>query len=190
MRLVLTGASGQGKTTLAEELERAAGLRHIETDALYHGPNWQGCSVDLLRERVLAATEGDNWVIDSAYHQLIGYTAADRGDLIVWLDLPMRVAMWRLTRRTWTRGRAKTPLWNGNVERLGWASVRYLLWPAFRNGLLNSRVLPRRYAGYRVVRLRSDVEVRGFVQSIQAQASMSGSSSESTRQKTPPLLET
>jgi hypothetical protein len=68
--------------------------------------------------------------------------------------------------------------------------VRYLLWPALRNGLSNPRVLPVRYAGYELMRLRSEAEVREFVQSIQAQASMSGSSSASARQKMPPLLET
>jgi hypothetical protein len=190
MRIVVTGASGMGKTTLAQELARVAGLRHIETDALHHGPNWESCGPEVLRRRVLAETEGDDWVVDSPYHSLIGYTAVDRADTVVWLDLPVRVSMWRLLRRTWVRSRRRVELWNGNVEAGGWDAVRYLLWPGLKTGLSNRRVFPRRYAGYPLVRLRSDADVRAFVQSIQAQASMSGSSSASARQNTPPLLET
>jgi adenylate kinase family enzyme len=190
MRVAITGASGNGKTTLAAELERVAGLRHIETDALHHGPNWESCGADVLRERVLSATEGDDWVLDSSYHGMIGYTAADRADLVLWLDLPLRVTLRRLVRRTWARRRKKVELWNGNLEPGGWDAVRYLIWPAIRTSVTNRRVLPKRYEGYELVRLRSDAEVRAFVQSIQAQAAMSGSSRESARQNTPPFVET
>ena len=190
MRVAITGASGNGKTTLARELERVAGLRHVETDALHHGPNWESCGPEVLRERVLAATEGDDWVVDSTYHSMIGYTAADRADVVVWLDLPVRIALWRLLRRTIVRARHKVELWNGNVEQGGWDAVRYLLWPALRTAFSNRRVLPKRYAAHNLVRLRSDAEVRAFVQSIHATATTSGSSNGSERQKTPPLVDT
>ena len=190
MRIVITGASGNGKTTLARELERVVGLRHIETDALHHGPNWQSCGADVLRERVLAATEGDDWVLDSPYHTMLGYTAPDRADMVVWLDLPVHLVMRRLLRRTIVRTRSKVELWNGNVEQGGWDSVRYLIWPALRSTFGNRRTFPQRYARHNLVRLRSDADVRAFVQSIQATATMSGSSNDSERQKTPPSLET
>ena len=190
MRILVTGASGNGKTTLAERLARAAGLRHVETDALHHGPNWESCGAGVLRERVLAATEGDGWVVDSAYHSLIGYTAADRADLVVWLDKPLRVTLPRLLRRTIVRRLKKVELWNGNVEAGGWDALRYLIWPAITTTFSNRRVIPERYAGYELVHLRSDREVDAFVQSIQARATMSGSSRASARQNTPPLLET
>jgi adenylate kinase family enzyme len=190
MRITITGASGNGKTTLARELERVAGLRHVETDALHHGPNWESCGAAVLRERVLAATERDDWVVDSAYHAMIGYTAVERADMVVWLDLPLRVTLPRLLRRTIVRRARRVELWNGNLEEGGWDAVRYLIWPAIVNTYRNRRVLPDRYAAYRLVRLRSDADVRAFVQSIQAQARMSGSSGASERQKTPPLLET
>jgi hypothetical protein len=43
---------------------------------------------------------------------------------------------------------------------------------------VNRRTFPRRYAHLRVERLRSDHEVRAFVQSIQASETMSGSDGE------------
>lgn len=190
MRIAITGPSGSGKTTLAAELARTAGFRLIEIDALHHGPNWESCRLEILRERVLAATDGDDWVTDSTYHSMLGNLVAERADALVWLDLPVHLVMWRLLWRTHLRKRRKTVLWNGNVEP-GWrASWGSLIWPAFKAAFENRRTYPARYSQFRVHRLRSDAAVRAFVQSIQATAEMSGNSSVSARQKTPPFVET
>ena len=190
MRIAVTGPSGSGKTTLAVELARRLGLRHVEIDALHHGPNWESCGEEVLRERVLSATEGDGWVTDSLYHHMLGDLIADRSDLLVWLDLPVPRVMWRLVRRTYFRKRDQTVLWNGNVEP-GWReSAYYLLWPALKRALENRRQFPSRFAHKNLRRLRSDAEVRAFLQSIQPTSSTSGSSSASALQKTPPVVET
>jgi adenylate kinase family enzyme len=191
VRIAITGPSGSGKTTLASELARTLGLRMIEIDALHHGPNWESCGAEVLRERVAAATDGDGWVTDSTYHRMIGDLITDRADTIVWLDLPLPLVLWRLVRRTHVRGKHKIELWNGNVEP-GWRdSTKYLIWPAVKTAFRNRREFPVRLARYEDVRrLRSDADVRAFVQSIQATASTSGSSNGSERQKTPPLAET
>src|SRR5256885_15987356 len=94
-------------------------IRHVEIDALHHGPNWESCGPDVLRERVTAATEGDDWVTDSTYKTMLGDLVVQRADLLVWLDLPISLVMWRLLRRTHVRNRDKIELWNGNVEP-GW----------------------------------------------------------------------
>jgi adenylate kinase family enzyme len=191
MRIAITGPSGSGKTTLAAELALVAGLRHVEIDALHHGPNWDSCGVEVLRERVAAATEGDGWVADSTYRGMLGDFVSHRADVLVWLDLPVPLVMWRLLWRTHVRRRDRVELWNGNVEP-GWReSVPLLIWPAFRRAFENRREFPSRYADHPAVRrLRTDAEVRRFVQSIQATATTSGSSNGSERQKTPPSAET
>jgi hypothetical protein len=121
---------------------------------------------------------------------MLGDLVSDRADILVWLDLPIPLVMWRLLRRTHVRNRDKVELWNGNFEP-GWReSARTLLWPALRRAFENRRRFPVRYAHLRVHRLRSDSAVRAFVQSIQATPAMSGSSNGSERQNTPPFTET
>jgi adenylate kinase family enzyme len=168
VKIAITGASGNGKTTLAETLECAAGLRHVEIDALHHGPNWESCGPEVLRDRVLAATDGDDWVTDSTYKRMLGDLLVERADVLVWLDLPIRLVMWRLMRRTAVRIRRRVVLWNGNVES-GWRDAwRYLLWPALRTAVENRRALPKLYP--QAVRLRSDAEVAQFVAMVRVRA--------------------
>ena len=193
MRLAIVGPSGSGKTTLSRELAEATGARHVEIDALHHGPNWESCGPDVLRERVAAATEGDGWISDGTYHHMIGDLVLERAETVAWLDLPVRLVLWRLVRRTYVRKRKRIVLWNGNVEERWLAQIRWLFWPAFTRAFENRRQLPARLARHphlTVHRLRSEGDVRAFAQSIQATASTSGSSNGSERQKTPPSSET
>jgi hypothetical protein len=140
----------------------------VEIDALHHGPNWESCGPDVLRQRVLAATAGDGWVTDSTYKSMLGDLVVERADVLVWLDLPVPLVMWRLARRTFVRIRSGAVLWNGNVEE-GWRDAwRYLLWPALRTAFENRRTLAARYP--HVVRLRSDAEVAEFVAMVRVRA--------------------
>jgi hypothetical protein len=91
------------------------------------------------------------------------------------------------------RKRDNVELWHGNREERWPSQIRWLIWPAFKRAFENRRDLPQRLAAHQqleVHRLRSDRDVEGFLQSIQATESMSGSSNGSERQKTPPLDET
>ena len=179
MRIAISGPSGSGKTTLAAELAARLGIRHIEIDALHHGPNWSEAPADVLRERVAAATEGDGWVTDATYHSKLGDFVLERAETFVWLDLPPRLTFPRLLRRTYVRKKHNVVLWHGNVEASWREQIAYLFWPALKASFRNRREYPRRLARHphlRVHRLRSDDDVRAFVQSIQAMPEMFGSS--------------
>jgi adenylate kinase family enzyme len=192
-RLVVIGPSGSGKTRLAARLAELLDARHVEIDALWHGPNWESCGPDELRARVSSATEGDDWISDGTYHSIIGDLVLERAETVAWLDLPVALLMGRLLRRTWVRKRDHVELWNGNREDKWLRQIRWLFWPAFTRAFENRRSLPARLARHphlEVHRLRSDAEIEAFVQSIQATESMSGSSNGSERQNTPPLAET
>jgi len=169
VRIAVSGPSGSGKTTLAAELSRRLGFRHVEIDALHHGPNWESCGADVLRERVGAALDGDDWVCDGTYRGMLGDLVYERAERFVWLDLPVHLVMWRLVRRTHVRGRNKVELWNGNVEP-GWReSVPLLIWPAFKRCFENRREYPTqlaRFPNLEVHRLRSDAEVRAFLAEV------------------------
>jgi adenylate kinase family enzyme len=166
-RIAITGASGNGKSTLAAELAARLGIRFVEVDALNHGPNWTEASPEELRVRVDEAIRDGRWVVDATYKRKLGDFLPERATLI-WLDLPLRVIVWRLLRRTHRRIRHRIELWNGNVEP-GWRdALRFLIWPAVRTHFRNRRTFPAwleqpHLRHLRIVRLRSPEDVRRFV---------------------------
>src|SRR5438093_4756794 len=97
---VIASASGNGKTTLGRELARRLGVPFVELDALVHGPGWVETPDDELRAQVAPILASDGWVIDGAYHEKLGDLVFDGSDLVIWLDLPIRVWLPRLLRRT------------------------------------------------------------------------------------------
>ncbi|MFD0200205.1 MULTISPECIES: adenylate kinase [Saccharothrix] len=118
-RIVVLGVSGAGKTTLARRLARVVDGPHVELDAIQHGPDWSMPPPDEFRARLAEAAEGPAWVVDGNLAALTADVLWHRADLIVWLDLPLWVALPRLARRSTARIVRRTVLWNGNRERLG-----------------------------------------------------------------------
>ena len=195
-RVAVIGGSSVGKTTLSKELARRLGVTHIELDALHHDPGWTEASEEVLQARVDAAIAAapDGWVADGNYHGKLGVSVLERADTLVFLDLPYRTALRRVTWRTFRRLLSREELWNGNRETLrntfGRQSIVW--WVITQHGKYREK-WPERYEALQhldVVRLRSARAVRDWLQSIQPTESMSGSSNGSERQKTPPFVET
>jgi adenylate kinase family enzyme len=112
-RILVNGGSGGGKTTLATALAAQLGLPHTEIDALYHGAGWVPRPHFLDDVAALAARE--RWITEWQYGEARAQLL-ERCDLMIWLDVPRPVAMWRVTRRTLRRRFRREVLWNGNVE--------------------------------------------------------------------------
>jgi adenylate kinase family enzyme len=117
-RISLVGASGSGKSTLGRRLAGLIGGPFIELDSLQHQPNWVQLDPARLRERVSELTAGDRWVVDGNYSAVRETVVWPRADAVVWLDLPRRVVMRQVTRRTLGRVLLRKELWNGNRETL------------------------------------------------------------------------
>ena len=110
-RYIIIGCSGSGKSTVARKIAETCDLPYYDTDSLYWRKGW-GLSTD---EEVIAALplDSERWVIDGNF---VGHrdTVWKRATSIVWLDLPARTIMFRVTRRNlgwWIR---RTPTWSGN----------------------------------------------------------------------------
>ena len=164
-RVAVIGNSGTGKTTVARLLAERLGVRHVELDALHHGPNWAAAPADVFRARVEAAIAPEGWVVDGNYQGKLGDLVLSRADTIVWLDLPLRIALVRLWRRTLRRIGRREELWNGNRETWRgafWGRDALFVW-TIRHHRRRRRVWPGRLDGPNVVRLRSSREVEEWL---------------------------
>ena len=162
---IIASASGNGKTTLGRALAERLDVPFVEMDALVHGPNWLETPDDVLRAQVEPIVASDGWVIDGAYRCKLGDLLLDPADVVVWLDLPVRVWLPRLLRRTARRVRGREELWNGNRETLTnvlWGRESLLVF-AVRSHFRRRRDYPAVLAGKRVVRLRTPADVERFL---------------------------
>ena len=142
-------------------------MSFFELDAINHQHGWQELDAEELRRRVEPIVASDAWVIDGSYRSKLGDLVLDRADTVVWLDLPRRVWLPRLLRRTLLRIVRREELWNGNRETLRGAlfSRDSILVFALRNERPRRERYPRELARFRVARLRSQEEVDAFLHS-------------------------
>ena len=114
-RIAIIGTTGAGKTTLSRRLARLIDAPVIELDALHWGPHWTPAPAAQFRAAADVATRGDRWVADGNYGKVRDLVWG-RADTLIWLDYPLVVNFWRLTRRNLGRIATGEELWHGNRE--------------------------------------------------------------------------
>jgi adenylate kinase family enzyme len=168
-RVVVFGTTGSGKSTLANRLAEQTGLRVVELDALFWGRDWQPAPLDLFRHRVECEIGEEGWIVVGNYGQ-VRDLAWRPADTLIWLDLPLRVVMWRLLCRTIRRVATREELW-GTGNRETWHTAFFsrqsiLLW-AWKTHRRNRQRFARECEPLgkekRIIRLKTCREVERFV---------------------------
>jgi len=169
-RIAIIGGSGAGKTTLGKALAECIAGVFIEVDAIQHKPGWEKASDDEIRTAIETAfNKNERWVIDGICEGEVGDLVSSQADVIVWLDLPLGVKLFRLFRRSYKRVRTGEELWNGNVEtwrNVFWGRDAVLIYP-LRTHFRQRRRMLERTDLENVVRLRSTRAVNKWLSKIQ-----------------------
>jgi len=118
-RIVVVGSTGSGKSTLAARIASRMEITHIEMDALFWGPGWTELPYSELRPLVDKVTDEPEWVVDGNYSRTRDIIWP-KADILVWLDFPLSLIIYRLWWRTLRRVFLREKLWNENRERF-WA---------------------------------------------------------------------
>ena len=165
---IMASASCSGKTTLGRELARRLDAPFVELDALNHGPGWTQATAKELRERVEPLIAGPRWVVDGSYRSKLGDLVLERADVVVWLDLPRRIWLPRLVRRTLRRALRRELLWNDNRETVwnGFFARDSLLRFALRTYPVRRQRYPAELGRYNLVRLRSPREIERWLEGV------------------------
>lgn len=162
---MIFGGSGSGKSTLARQIGALTGLPVVHIDPMYWKPGWVQRPAEETHRLVREAISKEEWVFEGNNSA----TMEERvrlADLIIYLDMPLHVRLWRFTKRWWTyRGKTRPDMTEGCDERWELAFVRDFIWRY--GGERRARALANldrwRAEGRRVVRLTSPRAVRAFL---------------------------
>ncbi len=116
-RVVVVGATGSGKSVLAERLAARLDAEYVELDALFRDAGWTPAVPDVFRTRVERAIAGPRWAA-AGNHGRVRDLLWPRADTLVWLDYSFPLVLRRLPARTVRRAVTGEVLWNGNRENL------------------------------------------------------------------------
>jgi shikimate kinase len=174
-KVAVFGLPGTGKTTLAAEVASRLGVPHHDLDRVLFG---DGAALPLpeFRAQTAALTAGPGgWVVDGNYSKLADVTW-HRADVVVWLDYPLPLIVWRVTRRNlrMLTGREGSP-----DTAFGWRRAffgrRSVLGNAVRKYLGNRDRYARQLAataalGVRVHRFRTPGQAQRWLADVTAAA--------------------
>ena len=136
------------------------GVPYVELDALFHLSGWQEADPIDFRRSVEQATSTAGWVVDGGYFRILGPLVLERAETVVWLDQPLPLVLWRLTRRAVRDILTKRDLFNGNRQtwRMAFFMRDSLVSYAFKAHFRRKRLWPELFARHphlELVHLRS-----------------------------------
>jgi adenylate kinase family enzyme len=125
-RVLVVGCAGAGKSTFARRLAHATGLPVIHLDRHYWRPGWVEPDKEHWASRVGSLVAGPGWIIEGNYGGTLPARLA-RADTVIHLDMPRRLCLWRVLRRTTLQyGRTREDMTEDCPERFDLPFLRYV----------------------------------------------------------------
>ncbi|MFE9045235.1 adenylate kinase [Streptomyces sp. NPDC007818] len=167
-RVASFGPPASGKTTMSRRLAAHMEVAHTDLDEILFAEA-RPLPLDEFRAAADRITRDDAWVVEGNFSKLAD-VVWHRAEVLVWLDLPLRLVVWRITIRNLRRLSGLDR--SAQARRLTWERAffgrRSLLRTAVRKYRHNRPRYARQVAetaalGVRVVRLRSGREADAWL---------------------------
>ena len=166
-RVSIIGCSGSGKSRLAAELGSLLGLPVIHLDAFHWRPGWERPPEEEWRRRHAELLRPEAWILDGNFRGTMEERIA-ASDTVILLARSRATCLFRVFKRSLGRwGAGRPDLAPGCPERL--PDGEFLRWIWSYNGTNLPPILERLEQvrpEKKVVILRSDAEVEGFLNSL------------------------
>ena len=165
--MAILGSGGAGKSMLAAAIAERTGLAVVHLDVLYWKPGWTQPPPEEFAGVLDAAVARDRWILDGNFLRHDGVDPRfARADTVIFLDLPRTTCLWRVVKRRVQEARSpRLDLPAGCRESIDLSFMRWV-WNYPRRNRPRVLALLEGLDGVDVHRLRSDGEVRRFLESL------------------------
>ena len=172
MRINVIGTSGSGKSTFSERIAKKLNIPYIELDALFWNANWTESTDEEFFPKIQKAVVEEDWVLDGNYSRTQDIKW-QRVQMVVFLDLPFRIVLYRIVSRSLIRGYKGQELWAGNKESI-WKHLftrESMIWWVMKTFHKNRKRYTSLFdrmknSKIQFVRLRSKKEVEDFISQL------------------------
>ena len=162
-KVLVIGAGGAGKSTLARRLGAALKLEVIHLDKYYWRPGWVETAKDEWERTVAALCARDAWVMDGNYLSTLAQRL-QACDTVIFLDFARTLCLWRVVkRRILYRADTRPDMAAGCTEQLDLEFLRWIWTYARRTRPEVVARLAEHAQGKQIIYLRKPAEVEQFL---------------------------
>jgi adenylate kinase family enzyme len=169
-RIMVIGQPGAGKSTLARKLGELLGLPVVHIDHIHWQSGWvarPGPEKTRLCQEVEA---GEAWIFEGGHSRTWDHRLS-RAEMLIWIDLPVALRMWRIVKRTvvW-HGRSRPDLPENCPEGFHRETLPFwrYVWRTRRTSRARMAGLAAGAPGrVKVVHLQSTGAVRAFLAEVE-----------------------
>ncbi|WP_226683082.1 P-loop NTPase family protein [Sutcliffiella horikoshii] len=172
-RIMVIGVSaGAGKSTFAARLGKALDIQVFHLDAFFWKPGWVEASIEEFSQSQKEIIKNHNaWIVEGNYTATFDIRA-EKADVIIYLELPLRVCLYRVIKRWLTNlGNRRPDLGGECTERMEWGFLKFII-TTYR---ARKKAMKSRLDFYQedklVVRLKGKRAIEYFIQEIEKQKS-------------------
>lgn len=167
---MIIGCGGSGKSTFARKLGKPTGLPVIHLDKAFWKPNWEEPEKEEWAQKVRQIVAKEKWILDGNYSGTFPIRLA-RADLVIWLDRPMPLCLFRVIKRSiLNQGKTRPDMGEGCRDRLTLEFVHYIFRFPWDGRKRIIRKLANSPFDFTVVQLRTEKQIHNFLNDFGTQS--------------------
>lgn len=162
-RIMIMGSAGSGKSTLAQALSKKTGIEAIHLDKEFWNPGW--IMTEKSQQVVLhnELMKRDSWIIDGNYNASLE-PRAKAADLIIFLDMPFHLCMYRVFSRYFkNRGKIRPDMCAGCEEKIDMEFINYIIFYHIKKKYSDFKKLSSYANESKILMLKSPSDVSKFL---------------------------
>lgn len=168
--MIIGVSAGVGKSTFAMRLGKALKLDVFHLDSFYWKQGWVESSLEEFTEKQeKMLSHYSSWIVEGNYSSTIKLRA-DHADTIIYLELPLRICLYRVIMRWLTNlGYKRHDLGGECTEKMDFAFIKFIVTTYRKRKKWMREFMNSYHDTRRVICLKNKKEIEYFLKGMEGQ---------------------